>query len=169
MHILLFNFILGHFLSLFWSIKFYLPIKKKKTMYHHFLNLIEPRYSNNVKCCTNLIVPSIWKAMLYKNWINIFILCCKCSSIYCERSNSSILLLAHTRCCHPPLKIWEHLDTWLYYTCYLGSLERLNLTGNTWASHPAHASMLRGIEHNGRPILILPSSSASDAPYDDDP
>ncbi|KAF5458282.1 hypothetical protein F2P56_022319 [Juglans regia] len=50
-----------------------------------------------------------------------------------------------------------------------GSLEHLNLMGNTWAYHPAHASMLRGIEHNGRPILILPSSSASDAPYDDDP
>ncbi|KAG2712084.1 hypothetical protein I3760_04G108300 [Carya illinoinensis] len=51
-----------------------------------------------------------------------------------------------------------------------GSLEHLNLTGNTSAHHPAHASMLRGIEHNGRPILILPSSSAaSDAHYDDDP
>ncbi|CAK7349471.1 unnamed protein product [Dovyalis caffra] len=52
-----------------------------------------------------------------------------------------------------------------------GSLERLDLTGNTWDYQPNHASMVAEFQHNGsgRPILILPSSFAVDVPYDDDP
>ncbi|KAE7997929.1 hypothetical protein FH972_002517 [Carpinus fangiana] len=50
-----------------------------------------------------------------------------------------------------------------------GNLERLDLSGHTWSNQPAHMAMLSGIERDVRSILILPSSSASDAPYDDDP
>lgn len=50
-----------------------------------------------------------------------------------------------------------------------GNLEILDLSGNTWSNQPAHVAMLSGIERDVRPILILTSSSASDAPHDDDP
>lgn len=50
-----------------------------------------------------------------------------------------------------------------------GNLERLDLTGNTLDYQLAQASVLNGIECNGRPIVILPIRSAADAPYDDDP
>jgi len=50
-----------------------------------------------------------------------------------------------------------------------GNLERLDLSGNTLCNQPAHMAMLSGIECDVRSILILPSSSSSDAPCDDDP
>ncbi|XP_062148827.1 uncharacterized protein LOC133857575 [Alnus glutinosa] len=50
-----------------------------------------------------------------------------------------------------------------------GNLELLDLSGNTWSNQPAREALLSGIERDGRPILLLPSSSAPDAPYDDDP
>uniref|UniRef100_A0A6N2KDC7 Uncharacterized protein n=2 Tax=Salix viminalis TaxID=40686 RepID=A0A6N2KDC7_SALVM len=52
---------------------------------------------------------------------------------------------------------------------FKGSLERLDLTGNNWDYQPNHASMVAELNHNGRPILILPSSLAVNVPYDDDP
>lgn len=64
----------------------------------------------------------------------------------------------------------EHLNPNLYQTCYyLGSLERLDLTGNNWDYQPNHASMVAEFHRNGRPIFILPSYLAVDVPYDDDP
>ncbi|XWS47080.1 hypothetical protein CRYUN_Cryun14cG0122600 [Craigia yunnanensis] len=50
-----------------------------------------------------------------------------------------------------------------------GHLEQVDLTGNIWDYQPSHEIMLAEFQHNGRPILILPSSVASDVPYDDDP
>ncbi|XVF21454.1 hypothetical protein REPUB_Repub12eG0091700 [Reevesia pubescens] len=50
-----------------------------------------------------------------------------------------------------------------------GHLEQVNLTGNIWDYQPSHDTMLAEFQHNGRPILILPSSVASNVPYDDDP
>ncbi|XP_021651436.2 uncharacterized protein LOC110643388 [Hevea brasiliensis] len=50
-----------------------------------------------------------------------------------------------------------------------GNLQQLDLTGNTWDCQQTYASMLSEFQHNGRPILILPSSCAPDVPYDDDP
>ncbi|KDP26432.1 hypothetical protein JCGZ_17590 [Jatropha curcas] len=50
-----------------------------------------------------------------------------------------------------------------------GNLECLDLNGNTWDWQQAHASILAEFQHNGRPILILPLSRATDVPYDDDP
>ncbi|GMY06158.1 protein nlrc3 [Fagus crenata] len=50
-----------------------------------------------------------------------------------------------------------------------GNLERLDLMENTWDNQLAHASLLSAIKRNGKPIVILPLRSASDAPYDDDP
>ncbi|KAK6238981.1 hypothetical protein QUC31_004450 [Theobroma cacao] len=50
-----------------------------------------------------------------------------------------------------------------------GHLEQVDLTGNIWDYQPSHDTMLAEFQHNGRPILILPSSVASDVPYDDDP
>ena len=68
---------------------------------------------------------------------------------------------------NPPIgNIWRVL---LYSACDLGNLERLDLTENTLDYQLAQASMLNGIECNGRPIVILPIRSAADAPYDDDP
>ncbi|KAK1561083.1 hypothetical protein Q3G72_034267 [Acer saccharum] len=50
-----------------------------------------------------------------------------------------------------------------------GHLKRLDLTGNIWDYQPSHVSMVAEFQHNGRPILILPSLQTSDVPYDDDP
>ncbi|KAK9041004.1 hypothetical protein V6N11_016134 [Hibiscus sabdariffa] len=50
-----------------------------------------------------------------------------------------------------------------------GHLEKVDLTGNRWDYRPSHDTMLAEFQHNGRPILILPSSVASNVPYDDDP
>ncbi|KAM3731269.1 hypothetical protein ACB098_12G150000 [Castanea mollissima] len=50
-----------------------------------------------------------------------------------------------------------------------GNLERLDLTETTLDYQLAHASMLNGIQCNGRPIVTLPIRSAAEAPYDDDP
>jgi hypothetical protein len=63
----------------------------------------------------------------------------------------------------------EHLEILPYCVCYLGNLERLDLMENTWDNQLAHASLLSAIKRNGKPIVILPLRSASDAPYDDDP
>ncbi|WRX09807.1 Leucine-rich repeat - like 10, partial [Theobroma cacao] len=43
-----------------------------------------------------------------------------------------------------------------------GHLEQVDLTGNIWDYQPSHDTMLAEFQHNGRPILILPSSVASD-------
>ncbi|GMJ09033.1 hypothetical protein like AT2G20210 [Hibiscus trionum] len=50
-----------------------------------------------------------------------------------------------------------------------GHVEKVDLTGNRWDYRPSHDAMLADFQHNGRPILILPSSVASNVPYDDDP
>ncbi|XVE78035.1 hypothetical protein DITRI_Ditri13aG0111800 [Diplodiscus trichospermus] len=50
-----------------------------------------------------------------------------------------------------------------------GHLEKVDLTGNIWDYQPSHETMLAEFQHNGRPILILPSSVASNVPYDDEP
>ncbi|KAM3683473.1 hypothetical protein ACJW31_12G150000 [Castanea mollissima] len=50
-----------------------------------------------------------------------------------------------------------------------GNLERLDLMETTLDYQLAHASMLNGIQCNGRPIVTLPIRSAAEAPYDDDP
>ncbi|KAG9447724.1 hypothetical protein H6P81_013852 [Aristolochia fimbriata] len=51
-----------------------------------------------------------------------------------------------------------------------GKLEQLDLTGNTGCYQlPPHASRLLEFHKNGRPIVILPSSPNTAAPYDDDP
>ncbi|KAK8688581.1 hypothetical protein V6N13_087341 [Hibiscus sabdariffa] len=50
-----------------------------------------------------------------------------------------------------------------------GHLEKVDLTGNRWDYRPSHDTMLAEFQHNGKPILILPSSVASNIPYDDDP
>lgn len=53
-------------------------------------------------------------------------------------------------------------------TCYLaGNLGLLDLSGNNWDCQPTHG--LAEIQLAGRPVLILSSLPASDAPYDDDP
>ncbi|KAG7579824.1 Leucine-rich repeat [Arabidopsis thaliana x Arabidopsis arenosa] len=49
-------------------------------------------------------------------------------------------------------------------------LKRLDMTGNSCISHEAdHSSLHREFQHNGEPIFVLPSSSVSHVPYDDDP
>ncbi|XP_068657986.1 uncharacterized protein [Aristolochia californica] len=50
-----------------------------------------------------------------------------------------------------------------------GKLEHLDLTGNTSCYQPPHVSMLLEFRINGKPIVILPSSPNTVAPYDDDP
>ncbi|CAN0897769.1 hypothetical protein LINGRAHAP2_LOCUS19311 [Linum grandiflorum] len=51
-----------------------------------------------------------------------------------------------------------------------GKLECLDLSGNIWDYHPDHASILSKFQHNGRPILILPSPHAHKVVlHDDDP
>ncbi|KAG8641887.1 hypothetical protein MANES_12G040800v8 [Manihot esculenta] len=50
-----------------------------------------------------------------------------------------------------------------------GNLQSLDLTGNMWDCQQTYASVLAEFQHNGRPILILPSAYAPDVPYDDDP
>ncbi|KAF5732608.1 hypothetical protein HS088_TW17G00138 [Tripterygium wilfordii] len=50
-----------------------------------------------------------------------------------------------------------------------GKLDYLDLRGNFWESQPAHASMFANFRHNGKPIVILESTPASNIPYDDDP
>ncbi|XP_056845944.1 uncharacterized protein LOC108806476 isoform X3 [Raphanus sativus] len=51
-----------------------------------------------------------------------------------------------------------------------GDLERLDMTGNICTSSEAdHSSLLGEFQHNGEPIFVLPSSSASHVPYDDEP
>ncbi|KAL5792641.1 hypothetical protein ACOSP7_001235 [Xanthoceras sorbifolium] len=50
-----------------------------------------------------------------------------------------------------------------------GHLKRLDLTGNIWDYQPSHVSMAAEFQHNGRPILILPSLQTSGVAYDDDP
>lgn len=51
---------------------------------------------------------------------------------------------------------------------FLGTLELLDLSGNTWDYKPVYTSMLADIQCNGRLLLILPSATP-DAPYDADP
>uniref|UniRef100_A0A1J3JRF6 Tonsoku-like protein n=1 Tax=Noccaea caerulescens TaxID=107243 RepID=A0A1J3JRF6_NOCCA len=51
-----------------------------------------------------------------------------------------------------------------------GDLKRLDMTGNSSLSHEAdHSSLLGEFQHNGEPIFVLPSASASHVPYDDEP
>ncbi|XP_028765561.1 protein NLRC3 isoform X2 [Neltuma alba] len=50
-----------------------------------------------------------------------------------------------------------------------GNLEHLDLSGHIWKYEPDHASLHAEFVRNGKHILILPSSSALVAPYDDDP
>ncbi|CAH2051172.1 unnamed protein product [Thlaspi arvense] len=52
-----------------------------------------------------------------------------------------------------------------------GDLKRLDMTGNSCISLEAgHSSSLLGeFQHSGEPIFLLPSSSASHVPYDDEP
>lgn len=49
-----------------------------------------------------------------------------------------------------------------------GHLEHLDLTGNLM-DPTSHSSLFDEFKHNGRPVVILPSSKASNIPYDDDP
>ncbi|KAI9121945.1 hypothetical protein K1719_006634 [Acacia pycnantha] len=50
-----------------------------------------------------------------------------------------------------------------------GNLEHLDLSGHSWEDEPDHASLHAEFLRNGKNILILRSSSALVAPYDDDP
>ncbi|KAH0916952.1 hypothetical protein HID58_024612 [Brassica napus] len=51
-----------------------------------------------------------------------------------------------------------------------GDLKRLDMTGNICISSEAdHSSLLGEFQHNGEPIFVLPSSSTSHVPYDDEP
>lgn len=51
-----------------------------------------------------------------------------------------------------------------------GDLKRLDMTGNICISSEAdHSSLLDEFQHNGEPIFVLPSSSTSHVPYDDEP
>ncbi|XP_065874266.1 uncharacterized protein [Euphorbia lathyris] len=50
-----------------------------------------------------------------------------------------------------------------------GNLRSLDLTGIICDSRQNQASMLAEFQHNGKPIVILPSSRVPDVPYDDDP
>ncbi|KAJ0254166.1 Uncharacterized protein HA466_0107070 [Hirschfeldia incana] len=51
-----------------------------------------------------------------------------------------------------------------------GDLKRLDMTGNICISSEAdHSSLLGEFQHNGEPVFVLPSSSASHVPYDDEP
>ncbi|XP_050206726.1 uncharacterized protein LOC126656254 isoform X2 [Mercurialis annua] len=50
-----------------------------------------------------------------------------------------------------------------------GKLQRLDLTGNSWYFQQNHTSLLAEFQHNGRPVVILPSFLAPNIPYDDDP
>ncbi|KAL6961730.1 hypothetical protein U1Q18_052826 [Sarracenia purpurea var. burkii] len=50
-----------------------------------------------------------------------------------------------------------------------GKLEHVDLTGNNWRDQSADASILDEFQINGKPIFILPSLPALNAPYDDDP
>ncbi|KAJ7972552.1 Leucine-rich repeat, ribonuclease inhibitor subtype [Quillaja saponaria] len=50
-----------------------------------------------------------------------------------------------------------------------GNLQHVDLTGNIWNYKQSHASMLAEFQHNGKPILTLPSLSTAAVPYDDDP
>ncbi|KAK2363966.1 RNI superfamily protein [Trifolium repens] len=50
-----------------------------------------------------------------------------------------------------------------------GNVQRLDLTGHQWDYKPEHASLRTEFVHNGKPILILPPSSFTAAPYDHDP
>ncbi|XP_027350539.1 uncharacterized protein LOC113861736 isoform X2 [Abrus precatorius] len=50
-----------------------------------------------------------------------------------------------------------------------GNVQHLDLTGHMWDYKPEHVSLHTEFVHNGSPILVLPSPSASAAPYDDDP
>ncbi|KAH1195111.1 Ribonuclease inhibitor [Glycine max] len=50
-----------------------------------------------------------------------------------------------------------------------GNVQQVDLTGHIWDYKPEHVSPYTEFVHNGLPILILPSSSASAAPHDHDP
>ncbi|PPR95374.1 hypothetical protein GOBAR_AA25297 [Gossypium barbadense] len=50
-----------------------------------------------------------------------------------------------------------------------GHVEQVDLRGNICEYQPSHDTMLAEFQHNGKPILILPSSVALNVPYDDDP
>ncbi|PPD92481.1 hypothetical protein GOBAR_DD10579 [Gossypium barbadense] len=50
-----------------------------------------------------------------------------------------------------------------------GHVEQVDLRGNICEYQPSHDTMLAEFQHNGKPILILPSSVALNIPYDDDP
>lgn len=51
-----------------------------------------------------------------------------------------------------------------------GDLKRLDMTGNICiSSETDHSSLLGEFQHNGEPIFVLPSSSTSHVPYDDEP
>ncbi|XP_052479922.1 uncharacterized protein LOC105803256 isoform X5 [Gossypium raimondii] len=50
-----------------------------------------------------------------------------------------------------------------------GLVEQVDLRGNICEYQPSHDTMLAEFQHNGKPILILPSSVALNIPYDDDP
>ncbi|PNY13595.1 hypothetical protein L195_g010253 [Trifolium pratense] len=52
---------------------------------------------------------------------------------------------------------------------HFGNVQRLDLTGHQWAYKPEHASLRTEFVHNGKPILILPPSSATAPPCDHDP
>ncbi|VVA99819.1 unnamed protein product [Arabis nemorensis] len=51
-----------------------------------------------------------------------------------------------------------------------GALNRIDMTGNSFISHETdHTSLLGEFQHNGEPIFVIPFSSASHVPYDDEP
>ncbi|PSR86389.1 hypothetical protein CEY00_Acc32012 [Actinidia chinensis var. chinensis] len=50
-----------------------------------------------------------------------------------------------------------------------GKLRHVDLTGNNWRDQSADASMLAEFQIDGKPIFVLPSLPAPNAPYDDDP
>ncbi|XP_054801590.1 uncharacterized protein LOC129305631 [Prosopis cineraria] len=50
-----------------------------------------------------------------------------------------------------------------------GNLEHMDLSGHIWKYESDHASLHAEFVRNGKHMLILPSSSALVAPYDDDP
>ncbi|KAK7284195.1 hypothetical protein RJT34_18936 [Clitoria ternatea] len=50
-----------------------------------------------------------------------------------------------------------------------GNVQHLDLTGHIWDYKPDQVSICTEFVHNGLPIFVLPSSSASAVPHDDDP
>lgn len=50
-----------------------------------------------------------------------------------------------------------------------GKLQHIDLMGNLKLCLADHASILAEFQHNGKPMVLIPTSASQEAPYDDDP